>query len=131
MASFGKTSKERLSTAHPDLRRLFEEVVKNSDCSIIYGVRTLEAQRKLFESGASKTMKSKHLKQPDGWSHGVDAAPYPIDWDNTKRFYHFAGKVEERAIAMGIEIRWGGNWDCDDDLDDQKFMDLVHFELVT
>ena len=130
MPSFGKTSKDRLKTCHPDLQRLFEEVVKDIDCSIIYGVRTKQEQSDLFAKGLSKTMKSKHLKQVGGYSHGIDAGPYPIDWDNMKRFYFFAGRVIDRAKTMGIKIRWGGDWDSDNDLDDQKFMDLVHFELV-
>lgn len=131
MASFGKTSKERLYTAHPDLQRLFEVIVKEMDCSVVYGARTVEEQRALVAAGASKTMNSKHLVQSDGWAHAVDVAPYPINWDNMKRFYFFAGKVTERARVMGIPLRWGGDWDSDNDLDDQTFMDLVHFELVT
>jgi peptidoglycan LD-endopeptidase CwlK len=31
---------------------------------------------------------------------------------------------------MGIEIRWGGDWDGDGDLSDHKFNDLPHFELI-
>lgn len=34
------------------------------------------------------------------------------------------------AQSMCIEIRFGGDWDRDYDLDDQDFMDLVHFELI-
>jgi peptidoglycan L-alanyl-D-glutamate endopeptidase CwlK len=71
-------------------------------------------------------MNSKHLT-----GNAVDLAPYPIDWKNTKRFYHFAGIVLGVATEMGIRIRWGGDWDMDDDLDDQSFMDLVHFEIVS
>ena len=32
------------------------------------------------------------------------------------------------AAAEGIKIRWGGDWDRDNDLADQSFNDLVHFE---
>lgn len=131
MATFGHTSESRLNTVHPDLQRLFRRVVKTYDCTIIYGMRSLETQEKLVADGLSKTLNSKHLVQDDGWAHAVDVAPYPIDWDNTKRFYHFAGFVQAIAEEMGINIRWGGDWDSDRDLDDQTFMDLVHIELET
>jgi peptidoglycan L-alanyl-D-glutamate endopeptidase CwlK len=103
--------------------------VKVYDCSIIQGIRTVEQQERLFNEGSSKTMKSKHLMQKDGFSHAVDVAPYPIDWNDTKRFYHFAGAVQERARQLGLDIRWGGDWDSDQDLNDQTFNDLVHWEI--
>jgi peptidoglycan L-alanyl-D-glutamate endopeptidase CwlK len=58
-------------------------------------------------------------------------APYPIDWNDTKRFYHFAGFVlgVAKSSKIAIPIRWGGDWDSDNDLNDQTFMDLVHWEL--
>ncbi len=47
---------------------------------------------------------------------------------NLCRFYYFAGFVMGTAAAMGVRLRWGGDWDGDTELDDQKFRDLVHFE---
>ena len=50
---------------------------------------------------------------------------------NRARFAEFAGIV--KAIGWyryQVRIRWGGDWDGDNDLDDQTFDDLVHFELV-
>ena len=43
---------------------------------MIYGVRSLAEQEKLYESGRSQTMKSKHLIQPDKTSHAVDLMAY-------------------------------------------------------
>lgn len=71
-------------------------------------------------------MDSKHLALP---SRAVDVAPYPINWGDKKRFYHFAGYVQGLAAQLGISLRWGGDWDGDNDLNDQTFFDLVHFEL--
>lgn len=35
------------------------------------------------------------------------------------------------TVKLGIDIRWGGNWDMDGEpVTDQNFQDLVHFELV-
>ena len=125
MAKFSKRSRERLQGVDHRLQDLALKIVTDHhDCSVIYGLRTEEEQRRLVEKGLSKTMKSKHLT-----GEAIDLAPYPIDWENTKRFYYFAGIVLGVAKEMGIDLRWGGDWDMDNDLDDQKFMDLVHFEL--
>jgi len=126
MARFGERSKKNLEGVDLRLIWLFTEIVENHhDCSILEGVRTNARQAQLVEQGKSKTMNSKHLV-----GKAVDVVPYPISWANTKRFYYFAGIVKAVAKQMGIGIRWGGDWDMDNDLDDQTFMDLVHFELL-
>ena len=43
-------------------------------------------------------------------------------------FYYFGGYVLGTAQEMGIDIRWGGDWDGDRSISDQTFDDLVHFE---
>lgn len=128
MPKFSSTSRERLDTCDERLQRLFDCVVEIYDCSILCGERTKADQDKAFAEGKSKLKypASRHNTHP---SLAVDVAPYPIDWNNTKRFYHFAGFVQAKAIDMGINVRWGGDWDRDYDLDDQKFFDLPHFEL--
>lgn len=129
MPAFGKRSTRQLATADPQLQLLFERVVEEYDCSIITGHRGEEEQNRAVEEGKSKLRypRGKHNALP---SRAVDVGPFPLDWSNTKRFYHFAGYVQGVAKAMGIPIRWGGDWDRDYDLDDQTFNDLVHFELT-
>ena len=34
------------------------------------------------------------------------------------------------ALGLGIEIRWGADWDQDYDIDDEKWRDWPHFELI-
>lgn len=46
------------------------------------------------------------------------------------RFYFMAGLVMRTADILNIKIRWGGDWDGDQDFMDQTFNDLAHFELV-
>ena len=43
-------------------------------------------------------------------------------------FYYFGGFVLGTAQEMGLDIRWGGDWDGDRSISDQSFDDLVHFE---
>lgn len=129
---FSKKSLERLEGVHPYLVDLCFKVLQHWDCTVIYGRRSVAEQQRLFQEGLSQTMNSWHLEQPDGYVYAVDLAPYPIDWNDTNRFYYFAGIVNALAketLPDGYYLRWGGNWDGDEELDDQKFMDLVHFEL--
>ena len=128
MPKFGKRSKMRLATCDDELQNLFYEVVKYFDCSIIIGHRGEKDQNKAFKEGKSKVRypKGKHNSDP---SNAVDVAPYPIAWDDKERFIYFGGFVKGVALEMGISLRWGGDWDNDTQLSDQKFNDLVHFEL--
>ena len=133
---FGERSRKNLDTCKLPLQWLFDEVINHIDCSILIGERGEEAQEEAFHRGASTKHwpESNHNLNKEEKASGkkvcaLDAAPYPIDWENKKRFYYFAGIVKGISIRMGINIRWGGDWDEDNDLDDQTLMDLVHFEL--
>lgn len=128
MPKFSRKSHETLYTCHGYIQKVFEEVIKNYDCTILTGHRGEEYQTDVFRQGLSKLNwpDSKHNVQP---SLAIDAAPYPIMWQDKKRFYHFAGYVLGIADKLGVTMRWGGDWDSDRDLNDQSFMDLVHFEL--
>ena len=101
------------------------------DFTVLEGVRSIERQRRLVQIGASKTLKGKHLIQPDGWGHAVDIAPYPIDWQDHGRFYILNGLMRAAASIEGVDIRTGADWDNDGLIQDQSFHDLPHYELVT
>lgn len=129
MPSFSNRSATRLRSAHSILQDIFFTVIEIYDCTILEGHRGKEKQNKAFEEGKSKVKwpDGKHNKNP---SWAVDAAPYPIDWEDYPRFYHFAGIVKGVALAKGYNIRWGGDWDGDLNLSEERFKDLVHFEVV-
>ncbi len=133
MPRFGTRSKNNLATCHPDLQWLLNEVIKHYDCSVICGHRTKEDQNKAYHEGRSKIKwpNGKHNSSP---SMAVDVVPWfstkpNIRWNDSKKFYHFAGYVLAVADQLGINLRWGGDWDGDGELHDQTFMDLPHFEL--
>ena len=75
---------------------------------------------------------SKHNSYP---SKAVDIAPYPIDWNNRKRFILLGGYVEGIAKMLkekGIidsNIVWGADWDSDNYMNDHTFIDLPHFQV--
>lgn len=129
MPEFGERSKKALNSADPKLRLLFEEVVKTYDCAVICGFRNEEDQETAFVQGFSKVRypNSKHNSYP---SKAVDVVPWPIDWNDTKRFYEFGAIVIETAKKMGIKIRWGGDFNQDGNLKNDRFVDLPHWELV-
>ena len=120
---------ERLEGVHPLLVDWALRVVTIMDCSVIYGVRTMTEQRHMVAIGASQTMNSMHLVQPDGYGHAVDLAPYPIDWKDLDRFHVLGGIGIAVAHEMDIPIRWGGDWDGDMDFSDQSFNDYLHWEI--
>ena len=128
MPKFGKTSRKRLNTCDEDLIALFEEVVKYFDCSVLEGHRGKRLQNKYFKEGKSKLKfpEGNHNKKP---STAVDVVPYPIDWDDRERMTYFAGFVKGVAAILGVPIRWGGDWNSNNDLKDNNFDDLPHFEL--
>ena len=129
MPKFGKRSKERLVTCENRLQDVFNEVIKIVDCSILEGHRSKDRQNKLYEEGKTKVRypNGRHNASP---SNAVDVAPYPIDWDDRERFHLFAGFVLGVANRMGITLRWGGDWNMNFEVDDNKFDDFPHFELI-
>lgn len=129
MAAFSRQSRARLASCHPDLERLFLAVVAHFDCSVLIGHRDEAAQEEAYRTGHStkRWPASRHNAVP---SLAADVAPYPIDWADRERMHLFAGYVMGVAAQMGVGIRWGGDWDRDTQVRDNRFDDLVHFELV-
>lgn len=132
MAKFSRKSKGILYSCHGDLQTIMNDVILITDIKIISGLRNEKEQNYLFQRDLSKKMypNSRHNAILPSLSEAVDIAPYPVDWKDEEKFYYVAGIVMGVAGMLGIELRWGGDWDQDDDLHDQTFMDLGHFELA-
>jgi len=134
MARFSQKSQDRLDTCHTDLIVLFEEVVKHFDCTVICGHRAEQEQMAAYLEGNTQTKwpDSRHNIEP---SMAADVAPWPINWNDRERFTLFAGYVLGIASAlksqgrMSYSIRWGGDWNSNTQVSDNKFDDLIHFEL--
>lgn len=128
MNKFSPISATRLASCHPQLQAVFNKVLEICDCSILCGHRT-EAEQNALPSTNTQVRfpNSKHNSVP---SKAVDATPYPYDEDDRERFSYFAGIVIGVGASMGAAIRWGGDWDKDNELKDNGFDDLMHFELV-
>lgn len=126
---YSAKSQSKLAQCHPLLQKVFNRVLEFTDHTIITGHRSKEEQNRLFAEGKSqlKFPAGKHNSLP---SLAVDAAPYPIDWNDRERATLFAGFVLGIAAEMGIKLRWGGDWNRNFKTADNNFDDLWHFELV-
>lgn len=138
---FSRRSLDNLVGVHPDLVRVVHDLMNMQimDFTVVEGLRTPERQRELFAQGKSKTLNSKHLKQPDGFSHAVDIYPHPIDMGAVRagnareisRFGLLVGMALALAKSEGIKIRSGMDWDGDGETLDHTFFDAPHLELIT
>ena len=108
---FGKVSKKRLATLHPELQMVLNEVIKVYDVSIICGYRDETAQEQAFKDKTStkRYPNSNHNVSP---SNAVDLAPWDngIDWENIYEFYYMGGIVMAIAKRLGIKLEWSGRW---------------------
>lgn len=94
------------------------------DIIVLEGIRSPERQKQLVAEGKSKTMNSRHLT-----GDAVDLAPYPIDWNDKKRFEEMASHMLAASKLVGVRITWGGDWNENGRSDDEKFYDGPHFQL--
>ena len=128
MPKYSTRSKQRLSTCDERLQKVFDEVIKHVDCSILEGHRNKERQNKLYDEKRTKVKypNGRHNSSP---SKAVDVTPYPVDWEDRERQTLFAGFVLGIARGMGYKLRWGGDWDQDFQVMDNRFDDFPHFEI--
>ena len=54
MPSFGSKSRQQLQTCNSDLQKVFNEVIRYVDCSVLEGHRDERTQDRLFEEGKTK-----------------------------------------------------------------------------
>lgn len=142
----GKRSRAELVGVHEDLVRVVKRALELTtvDFAVHDGKRTPEEQRILVQSGASQTMKSRHLS-----GHAVDLVPLingKLRWE-WPPIYTIARAMKQAALELNVLIRWGGCWSRLDTLDEpledrvaeyvqmrralgkSAFLDGPHYEL--
>jgi peptidoglycan L-alanyl-D-glutamate endopeptidase CwlK len=114
----GTRSMQSLSGVNPDMVAVVEKAIEitEEDFSVIEGIRSLDRQKQLLKDGKSTTLNSRHIT-----GHAVDMVPYPVDWEDLKRFEKMAKAMKKAAKELDISIVWGGDW--------KNFYDAPHFEL--
>lgn len=138
VSQFGTASLAKLDTCHEEIVQVCLAVIPVYDHTIIWGARGEEAQNEAFDGGYSKVCwpDSKHNAILPDLSDAVDIAPWHtnsphIRWEVEQEFIYLAGHMMQAAASLGIHLRWGGDWDRDQDLGDiNKPYDLGHFERV-
>lgn len=137
--SFGSVSRARLKGVHPDMVRVLERAIQitKQDFGITCGVRTKQEQAALYAQGRTKpgpivtwTLNSRHLPGPDSLGRAVDVAPAPVDWNTPSKFDAIADAILTAAKELGIEVRWGADWDQDGNPRERGESDSPHFELA-
>lgn len=129
MPELSKASLYRLNTCHKDLQKIFLEVAKHRDFTIICGHRPELEQNESFRTGHSKLKfpQSKHNSFP---SKAIDVICNPIDWRDRERLLNFIGFVSGIAAYLGIRIRCGADFNGDLNFKNDSFFDGFHVELV-
>lgn len=125
MFYLGERSLMRLQGVHPDLIKVVKKAIQITtvDFIVTEGVRSPERQKILFDSGASQTLNSRHIKGPDGYGKAVDLAAWvddQIDW-SWPLYSKIAQAMKMAAKELNVKIIWGGDW--------ISFKDGPHFEL--
>lgn len=136
-AKFDANSARRLAQAHPMLQQLMNAARSKIPFMILDSQRGRAEQERAFHAGHSKA----HFgDSAHNWSPAiaVDIAPIPLDWKNIESFrtlqevvgwFHPAsGTGRGLAKAMGIPIRWGGDWNMNGKAD-EHLVDMPHYEL--
>ena len=119
-------SLNKLEGVHPTMVDTVKRAIELSkvDFGVIYGVRSLSEQKRLYEAKRSQTMKSKHLVQEDGYSHAVDLMAYDgsdPSWDIVM-YDDIADAMKAAAKETGANIRWGAAWTIDNIADWERPM---------
>lgn len=102
-------SLRKLEGVEKDLVNVVLEAIKLTkvDFGVTYGLRTLEEQKELFESGRSQTMKSKHLE-----GRAVDLVAYfgsNVSWE-LNVYDDICDAMAEAARRHSVAIKWGAAW---------------------
>jgi peptidoglycan L-alanyl-D-glutamate endopeptidase CwlK len=103
-------SEERLGEVKPALARVVRRAIDitSQDFTVFEGLRTLERQRELVQSGASRTLNSKHLT-----GDAVDLVPWIAgkpQWQ-MHACIRVAQAMREASDETGTRLRWGSCWD--------------------
>ena len=128
----GTRSLKELDTCHPALQKIAHLAIKRTkvDFGVLEGYRGKAKQNAAVASGNSKVTypNGKHNKSP---SEAFDIGVFvngKLTWQK-EYYYYVAGVMQACAFELGIDIRFGGDWDGDGDFGDNKFNDIGHFEL--
>lgn len=140
-----------LDEVDPILQKVIGRVGALLNITLTCGIREREAQEIAFSTGKSKVKwpQSKHNLNPARnavFSLAIDLYPSDIDMKvlnyqvktpedrirllkEYQKFYYLAGFIKATAENMGVKVKWGGDFNSDNDFTNDSFIDMPHFEL--
>jgi peptidoglycan L-alanyl-D-glutamate endopeptidase CwlK len=128
----GKGSLSKLGECDVRLQQLAMRAIEDSphDFGITCGHRDKTEQDRCCAQGLSKTPwpTSRHNSFP---SRAFDFVPFvdgKADWNNIQAFKDVAHHILMTGDLMGLNIRWGGDWNMNS-VEDDRFIDMPHIEL--
>lgn len=129
MFKYSKRSKKNLNECDKYLQLILKKLIKVFNHSVICGYRGMEEQNKAFKSGNSQ-LKFPHSMHNSMPSLAVDIIPYPEGYKDRDKLYYQAGMFMGIASVYGIKVKWGGDYNKDNDLKNDNFRDLAHFQII-
>jgi len=139
----------RLGGIEPDLIEVVKAAIEITkvDFGVTCGMRTVQEQEALVASGASQTMKSKHLE-----GRAVDLVAYvgsSVTWQ-LNMYDDLADAMAAAARKLNVPVKWGAAWsvgniaEWDGTMEDamnsyvdlrrsqgrRPFIDAPHFEMM-
>lgn len=108
----GQKSEANLAGVHPALVAVVRRaiLITEIDFAVHDGLRTMEEQRRLVATGASRTLDSYHLT-----GDAVDLVPYvggKLRWEHAL-CNEVARAMHEAAGQEGVRLIWGRVWDSE------------------
>ena len=140
MYTLSETSLKMLKGVHPNLVNFMTELIKISpwNFKITAGVRTAEAQNRLFQKGRTAPgakvtnvdgykLKSNHQIKFDGLGYATDIGvivngEYKGTWKDFHFYQDIYNVAKEKGLLEKYGIEWGGNcW--------KSFKDAPHWQI--
>ena len=149
--NLSQRSLDRLVGVDERLQRVVKRAIQltKQDFMVLEGVRTRQQCMSNYGKGRTiaqcvakdvpaqyanpRAAKVTWLNNPFASKHvngkAVDLVPYPVDWDDLKKFDLVAQAMLQAAKELDVPVRWGADWDNDGKPRERGESDSPHFEL--
>ncbi|CNE06106.1 M15 family metallopeptidase [Yersinia pseudotuberculosis] len=123
---FSARSDNNLKGVNADLVKVVRRALELStvDFGVIEGLRTVERQKELVDTGKSQTMNSRHIT-----GHAIDLLPTGADWNDYKCWLPVLDAMHRAGKELGVKLRFGISWTDNPNDKPAKFLDGPHIEI--
>ena len=149
--NLSQRSLDKLVGVDEHLQRVVKRAIQISkqDFMVLEGIRTREQCMINYGKGRTvaqcvakgvpaqyanpRAAKVTWLNNPFASKHvtgkAVDLVPYPVDWNDLKKFDAIAKAMLQAAKELNVPVRWGADWDADGKPRERGESDSPHFEI--